>query len=122
MGQTFHILEKVATKALMPQHHFFVLTGKRTKIKSLSFQNVTIIVLFKRNSCNSIMIDKNAQRLSEVHLSPALCQLANADNVIKKIRKKTSHSHFYFALCFFAKVEEQRTVKKHMRGGTRVDG
>ena len=34
---------------------------------------------------------------------------------------KKSHSHFYFALRFFAKVEEQRTVEKRMRGSTRVD-
>ena len=36
------------------------------------------------------------------------------------LRKKHIHI-FYFALCFFAKVEEQRTVKKLMRRNTRID-
>ena len=86
MSQAFHIFEIVVTKAMMPQHRFFVFAGKRAKIKSLSFQNVKISVLFKRNSCS--FIDKNAQRLSEVHLSPVLSQLANADQVMRMIRKK----------------------------------
>ena len=52
----------------------FVLAGKRRKIKCLFSPNVKINVLFKKNSCRSI--DKNAHRLSEVHLSPVLSQLA----------------------------------------------
>ena len=50
MSQTFHMFEMVVIKAMMPQHRFFVLAGKRTKIKCLSFQNVKISVLFKRSS------------------------------------------------------------------------
>ena len=34
---------------------------------------------------------------------------------------KSPIRNFHFALCFFAKVEEQRTIKKHMGGRTRVD-
>ena len=64
----------------------FVLAGKRRKNKCLFSPNVKISVLFKKNSCRSI--DKNAQRLSEVHLSPVLSQLANADQVRRMVRKR----------------------------------
>ena len=95
MSQTFHIFEIVVTKVMMPQHLFFVFVGKRAKIKCLSFQNVKISVLFKRNSCS--LIHKSAQRFSEIHLSPVLSQLANTDQVMRMIRKekdsrKMSHS------------------------------
>ena len=96
-------------------------------------------------------MNENAQRMSKVHLSHILSQLANADQAMIISRRKRhsenvtqrsipssseskretfpTHStckkflfaFFYFALCFFAKVEEQRTVRKHMRGSTRID-
>ena len=86
MSQTYHIFEKFMTKTMMAQHRFFVLAGKRTKIKCLLSQNVTISVLFRRNSCFSI--DKIAQTLSNVRLIPVLSQFANADQVMRVIGKK----------------------------------
>ena len=106
MSQMFHFFENVVTKAMMPQHRFFVLAGKRTKIKCRSLQNVKISVLFKRNSCSAI--DKNAQRLTDVHLSPVLSQLANADQVMRMIRKKNSRKMSQNVRCHLCpKVKEK---------------
>ena len=76
-SQTFQIFEMIVTKAMMPEHRFFVLARKRTKIERLAFPNVKISVLFKRNSCFST--DKKTQRSSEVDMRSVLSQLANAD-------------------------------------------